>query len=181
MSRSWQGTALFAVIMAGVSVTVAGRMLVGGGGVAAVTPAGSSAQAPSENEGSGDGSSGPSSPSGSAPSSGSSGSSSSSSSSGSSGGSSSSAGSTVTGDTEQTRFGNVQVSVTFSGSKITKVTTLQAPDRGGRDQMLTQYAVPQLEQEVLNSQSARVDTVSGATYTSEGYLASVQSAIDKHK
>jgi uncharacterized protein with FMN-binding domain len=88
---------------------------------------------------------------------------------------------TVQGATEQTRFGPVQVSVTFSGAKITSVQTLQAPSGRGRDQMLTQYATPLLAKEVIASQSARVDTISGATYTSEGYLASVQSAIDAHK
>lgn len=154
MSRKWQGTAMFAVIMAGVSATVAGRMLAGGAD-ASTAPAASAPAAPDSGSSS---SSGPS----------------------SSSGSSSSSGETVTGAVEQTRFGAVQVSVTFSGSKITAVTTLQAPGGSGRDEMLTQYATPLLEQEVIASQSARVDTISGATYTSEGYLASVQSALDAH-
>jgi len=148
MSRRWQGTALFAVIMAGLSATVAGRLLTAGDATAgAAGTAGTSSTSTS----SGTTSSGTAS------------------------------GTTVTGDAEQTRFGTVQVAVTFAGSKITAVKTLQAPSESGRDQMLTQLATPQLEHEVIASQSARVDTVSGATYTSEGYLASVQSAIDAHR
>jgi uncharacterized protein with FMN-binding domain len=148
MSRKWQGTALFAVIMAGVTATVAGRMLVGSGDAAATAAA---PERPSSD------------------------------SSGSAGGGASAGSVTVTGSVEQTRFGPVQVSVTFSGSTITAVTTLQAPNESGRDQMLTRYATPELEKAVIASQSARVDTISGATYTSEGYLASVQSAIDAHR
>jgi uncharacterized protein with FMN-binding domain len=79
----------------------------------------------------------------------------------------------------QTRFGNVQVKVTFSGKTITKIDVLQVPQESGRDQEIASYSVPILQQEVLQSQSARVDSVSGATYTSDGYLQSVQSAIDK--
>ena len=70
-------------------------------------------------------------------------------------------------------------SVTFSGSTITALKTLQAPDRDGRDVEINSQALPLLEQEVLASQSANIDTVSGATYTSEGYIQSVQSAIDQ--
>jgi len=86
---------------------------------------------------------------------------------------------TVDGDAVQTRYGDVQVSVAFSGTTITKVNVLEAPQESGRDIEITSYAVPVLSQEVLSSQSAKVDTVSGATYTSDGYLQSVQSAIDK--
>lgn len=86
---------------------------------------------------------------------------------------------TITGDTVSTRYGNVQVQVSFSGATITKVTVLQVPEESGRDAEISGYSVPILNQEVLKSQSAKVDSVSGATYTSEGYLRSVQSAIDK--
>lgn len=84
----------------------------------------------------------------------------------------------VTGNSVQTRYGAVQVSVTISNGKITAVTVLQAPS-GGRDGELTAYATPILQSRVLAAQSAAVDTVSGATYTSVGYLQSVQSALDK--
>jgi len=85
----------------------------------------------------------------------------------------------VDGAVENTRFGPVQVQVTFSGSQITAVKTLQVPS-GGRSDEINSYAAPQLAQEVMSSQSANIDTVSGATYTSEAYSQSVQSAID-HK
>lgn len=95
---------------------------------------------------------------------------------------SSSAGSAVTnitGDPESTPYGNVQVQVSFSGKEITGVTVLQIPNSGNHDQEVAQVVPPTLLQEVLSSQSATVNTVSGGTYTSNGYLQSVQSAIDK--
>jgi uncharacterized protein with FMN-binding domain len=73
----------------------------------------------------------------------------------------------------------VQVKVTFSGSTITAIDVLQSPDSNGRDMEINQRALPILEQEALASQSANIDTVSGATYTSEGYIQSLQSAIDQ--
>jgi uncharacterized protein with FMN-binding domain len=85
----------------------------------------------------------------------------------------------VTGSAIDTRYGAVQVKLTFSGTTITAVDTVQAPNGNGRDQEINQQALPILQQEVLSSQSANIDTVSGATYTSEGYIQSVQSAIDK--
>ncbi|WP_277441035.1 FMN-binding protein [Streptomyces sp. SPB162] len=94
-------------------------------------------------------------------------------------GSASGAARTVDGDTVQTRFGPVQVRVTLSGAKITAVTVLQVPDENGRDQEITDFSVPQLTQEALDAQSADIDTVSGATYTSEGYISSLQSALDR--
>ncbi|NVM95879.1 FMN-binding protein [Arthrobacter wenxiniae] len=86
---------------------------------------------------------------------------------------------TITGDPESTPYGNVQVAVSFAGRKITGVNVLQVPDAGNYDQQVAQVVPPTLLQEVLTSQSAKVDTVSGGTYTSTGYLQSVQSAIDK--
>jgi uncharacterized protein with FMN-binding domain len=86
---------------------------------------------------------------------------------------------TVTGDAIDTRWGPVQVRVTLTGSKITKVETLVVPDSNGRDQEINSFAVPILTQEALAAQSAQIDTVSGATYTSEGYAGSLQSALDK--
>lgn len=84
---------------------------------------------------------------------------------------------TVNGSTVQTPYGPLQVAVTFSGTKITAVNELQAPT-GGRSDRINSGARPILEQEVLASQSARIDTVSGATYTTQAYAQSVQSAID---
>ncbi|GAA3891268.1 hypothetical protein GCM10022381_36490 [Leifsonia kafniensis] len=86
---------------------------------------------------------------------------------------------TIDGQVEQTRYGPIQVAVTFVDSTITAVTELQAPSNEGRSVEINQQAAPLLEQEVLASQSANIDTVSGATYTSDGYARSVQSAIDQ--
>ena len=85
---------------------------------------------------------------------------------------------TLTGSVVQIPFGNVQVQVTLSGGKITDVKTLQLPS-GGRSGQIAAYAAPQLRSEVLAAQNARVDTISGATYTSTGYLTSLQSALDQ--
>lgn len=86
---------------------------------------------------------------------------------------------TVTGDTVETRWGPVQVQVTLKGGRITKVQALQLPDGNPRDLEINDFAVPQLDQEALSAQSARIDMASGATYTSEGYMQSLQSALDK--
>ena len=86
---------------------------------------------------------------------------------------------TYTGDVENTQFGPVQVKVVVTGGKITDVVALQLTDRGGRSVQISDYAAPILRKEVLSAQSAHVSTVSGATYTSEGYLTSLQSALDK--
>ncbi|NYD75430.1 FMN-binding protein [Leifsonia soli] len=171
-SRSWRGTVLFTVILVVMGATV-GLKLYGLGDE--VTTASSSVHSTasgtgSTTSGSGTGSSGTSS-SGSAASS--------TPTPTPSASSSSSATKTITGSAVDTRYGAVQVQVTFSGSTITALKTLQAPDRDGRDVEINSQALPLLEQEVLASQSANIDTVSGATYTSEGYIQSVQSAIDQ--
>ncbi|MFF4546316.1 FMN-binding protein [Streptomyces sp. NPDC001406] len=102
---------------------------------------------------------------------------------GSAGGSSSSSKSTtgtktVTGDSVQTRWGPVQVRVTVKNGKLTKVTAVTYPQDNPRDQEISSYAIPQLRREALAAQSAEIDTVSGATYTSDGYRQSLQSALD---
>lgn len=85
---------------------------------------------------------------------------------------------TITGAVEQNRYGPFQVQVTFSGSTITAVQVLQSP-ADGRSQRINEQATPILEQEAIAAQSAKIDTVSGATYTSESYMQSLQSAIDQ--
>jgi uncharacterized protein with FMN-binding domain len=103
---------------------------------------------------------------------------------GSSGGSSGSTGKkatgtkTVTGDSVQTRWGPVQVRVTVKNGKLTEVTAVTYPQDNPRDQEINSYAIPQLRREALAAQSAEIDTVSGATYTSDGYRQSLQSALD---
>ncbi|KUM99953.1 FMN-binding protein [Streptomyces yokosukanensis] len=85
---------------------------------------------------------------------------------------------TATGDTVQTRWGPVQVRVTIESGRLTDVTALRYPQDNPRDQEINSYALPQLRREALAAQSARIDMVSGATYTSTGYQQSLQSALD---
>ncbi|MFJ4989807.1 FMN-binding protein [Streptomyces sp. NPDC088732] len=86
---------------------------------------------------------------------------------------------TFTGTPVETRYGTVQVAATLREGKITAVRVLQAPDENGRDQQIASYALPRLTQEALGAQSAGIDTVSGASYTSQGYIQSLQSALDQ--
>ncbi|MFF2408799.1 FMN-binding protein [Streptomyces sp. NPDC058092] len=86
---------------------------------------------------------------------------------------------TFTGDAVDTQYGTVQVAATLSKGKITAVKVLQAPDQNGRDQQLASYALPRLTQEAIGAQSAHIDAVSGASYTSQGYIQSLQSALDR--
>lgn len=89
-----------------------------------------------------------------------------------------SGGRAVTGSEVQTRWGPVQVKVTVSGGRVTDVTAVEYPTENPRDQQINSYALPELRTEALAAQSADIDTVSGATYTSEGYKQSLQSALD---
>ncbi|WP_241834930.1 FMN-binding protein [Pseudofrankia asymbiotica] len=83
------------------------------------------------------------------------------------------------GDVEDARYGPVQVKLVITGTTITDVIALQLPNQERRDVEINDQAVPILRQEVLTAQSAQIDTVSGASFTSSGYAWSVQSAIDK--
>jgi uncharacterized protein with FMN-binding domain len=84
-----------------------------------------------------------------------------------------------TGQAVDTRYGPVQVRIDVSGGKISKIDVLQYPDGLQRDQDINSYALPVLNQEALSAQSAQIDSVSGATYTSDGYTQSLQSALDQ--
>ncbi|MET4641488.1 FMN-binding protein [Streptomyces sp. NPDC006539] len=86
---------------------------------------------------------------------------------------------TFTGAPVDTQYGTVQVAATLSKGKITAVKVLRAPDRSGRDQEIAAYALPRLTQEAIGAQSAHIDAVSGASYTSQGYIQSLQSALDQ--
>ncbi len=88
---------------------------------------------------------------------------------------------TFTGDAVSTRYGPVQVQITVAGGKVTKSVVTQVPWSERRDQEINAQAVPVLNQEAVQAQSARIDMVSGATYTSDGYLRSLQSALDQAK
>ena len=84
---------------------------------------------------------------------------------------------TVTGSEVQTEFGPYQVQATFNGSTITDVQIVVTPE-DRRSQRIADSAAPTLRQEALQVQSAKIDTVSGATITSEAYAQSLQAAID---
>jgi uncharacterized protein with FMN-binding domain len=86
---------------------------------------------------------------------------------------------TYTGDTFDTRYGPVQVTVTVTGGKLTDVSAVQLPQADRRDIEINNFAVPQLRQEALDAQSANIDSISGATFTSDGYIQSLQSALDQ--
>jgi uncharacterized protein with FMN-binding domain len=77
-----------------------------------------------------------------------------------------------------TPYGDVQVKVVYSGRRITDVVTLHLTDSSGTSVAISDRAAPILRREALAAQSAQVDTVSGATYTSEGYRQSLQAALD---
>ena len=97
----------------------------------------------------------------------------------SNGGSNSNTSSTATGDVAQTRWGPVQVELTVKAGSVTEVRVLQYPTGNSTDEQINSYALPVLIQETLDSQSANIDMVSGATVTSVGYQQSLQSALDQ--
>ena len=86
---------------------------------------------------------------------------------------------TYTGKLIDTLYGPVQVRVSVSGGKITDVVFLNMPDEHGHTQEVTDESSPILKQMTLQKQSANIDFVSGATQTSEGYIKSLQSALDQ--
>jgi len=85
---------------------------------------------------------------------------------------------TFAGSIVQTQYGTVQVSVTIANGAITDVTSVKLTDRGGRSVAISNQAAPILRSEVLTAQSAKVSNVGGATYTTFGYLTSLQAALD---
>ena len=86
---------------------------------------------------------------------------------------------TVTGPSVDTRWGPVQVQVTISGGRVTAITVPVYPDGNRKDQEINARALPILVGEALAAQGADVDMVSGATVTSEGYVESLQGALDQ--
>jgi uncharacterized protein with FMN-binding domain len=85
----------------------------------------------------------------------------------------------VTSDAVPTQYGDVQLQVTVSGGKITKIEPLALPSSDPKSYAISSYAEPLLRESALRKQSADIDMVSGATFTSEGYQAALQSALDK--
>ena len=86
---------------------------------------------------------------------------------------------TFVGSTQQTRFGPVQVQITLSNGKITAAKALQYPNNDFRSQQISQQAIPYLVQETLAAQSANIQGVGGASYTSQGWYDSLLSALAK--
>lgn len=86
---------------------------------------------------------------------------------------------TYAGSSVSTRFGSVQVQITVSRGAITDVQALHLTDADGRSVQISNRAAPILRDEVLSAHSASVANVGGATYTSQAYLQSLQSALDQ--
>lgn len=85
----------------------------------------------------------------------------------------------VTGSSADTPFGPVQVRITLVNGKLTEVTTLQHPNDRRRSVEINDEALPILRSEALKAQNSHIDEVSGATWTSDAYIRSLQSALDK--
>ena len=85
---------------------------------------------------------------------------------------------TITGKVGNTVYGPVQLELVVKDSKIVKVAVLQQPMNTIHDIQIGEFAFPRLISETLAAQSAKIDAVSGASYTSAGYIASLQSAVD---
>jgi uncharacterized protein with FMN-binding domain len=92
---------------------------------------------------------------------------------------SSSSARTASGDAVPTQYGNAQVRVTVKAGKIVKIEALQLQGNDPRSVQISSSAEPVLQQEALSSQTADIDAVSGATFTSASYAQSLQSALDK--
>jgi uncharacterized protein with FMN-binding domain len=94
------------------------------------------------------------------------------------GGTSGYADGTFTGQDVSMRYGDVQVQVTISGGAVTDVTALQLPNGDGHSSRISSIVEPMLRSEALQAQTASIDLISGATYTSGAYRQSLQSALD---
>jgi uncharacterized protein with FMN-binding domain len=94
-------------------------------------------------------------------------------------GNSATASSTATGNAVDTRYGAAQVRVTVKNGKIVKIEAVQLQANDPRSAQISSSAEPVLQQEALTKQSAGVDAVSGATFTSASYTQSLQSGLDK--
>jgi uncharacterized protein with FMN-binding domain len=86
---------------------------------------------------------------------------------------------TFTGNVADAQWGNVQIQAVIQGGKITAVTFLQYPNDRNRSIEINNYADPQLVSEALQAQSANVDTVTGATDTSDAFIQSLTNALSQ--
>ena len=85
---------------------------------------------------------------------------------------------TYTGAAVETHWGTVQVQITVVDGKVTKAVAVEYPNENPKDRQINAYAIPKLNVAVVAAQSAQIDAISGATVTSDGYIESLQSAID---
>jgi len=85
----------------------------------------------------------------------------------------------VDGPVITTNYGNVQVRATLNGKRLIDIQALQLPKDRSRSVRISQNAGPRLRSEALQAQSAHINLVSGASYTSQGYIDSLQGAIDR--
>lgn len=88
---------------------------------------------------------------------------------------------TYTGSTDSAFYGNVQVSAVILGGKITTVNFLQSPNENPNSIYINQQAMPYLKQEAIQSQSADVGIITGATYTSQAFIQSLTDALNQAK
>lgn len=86
---------------------------------------------------------------------------------------------TATGTVVNTPYGPVEVRITVTAGKITKATAVEYPGNDPQSQQINYYAIPMLEKETVGKSTANIDMISGATYTSAGYVQSLQSALNK--
>ncbi|MEO3786297.1 FMN-binding protein [Actinocorallia sp. B10E7] len=86
---------------------------------------------------------------------------------------------TFIGDAVQTEFGTVQVRITVRDGALAKVDVLRYPDEDRKSVAISRFALPRLTERTMAAGNAQIDTLSGATYTSEGYRRSLQSALDQ--
>jgi hypothetical protein len=96
-------------------------------------------------------------------------------------GGSTTGGKTVTGAAANTIYGPVQVQITVESGKVTAAKAVVFPQETSRDAQINAFAIPELDREAVSAGSAKIDMVSGATYTSQGYITSLQSALDQAK
>jgi uncharacterized protein with FMN-binding domain len=85
---------------------------------------------------------------------------------------------TITGHVANTVYGPVQIELVVKSGKIVKVAVLKQPTNTIHDIQIGEFAFPRLISETLSAQSAKIDAVSGASYTSAGYISSLQNAVD---
>jgi uncharacterized protein with FMN-binding domain len=86
---------------------------------------------------------------------------------------------TIVGPAVSTEYGTVQVAATVTGKRLQDVRALVMPSGSGRTNEISAQAAPLLRQEAVAAHSAQIDTISGASYTSEGYRESLQAALDQ--